>query len=200
AATSAADLTRKLLAFSRRQALRPRAVDVNELVGGMLDMIRRSLGERITIIAHPGARVPPAHADPNQLETALLNLVVNARDAMPNGGRLCIETSLRHLGPEYAAAAGDVQPGDYVVITVSDNGMGMTPEVLARAFDPYFTTKERGKGSGLGLSMVHGFVKQSHGHVAIYSEQGRGTTVRLFLPVAGQARQAQATETGQTVP
>jgi PAS domain S-box-containing protein len=200
AATSAADLTRKLLAFSRRQALRPRAVDVNELVGGMLDMIRRSLGERITIIAHPGSSVPPAHADPGQLETALLNLVVNARDAMPNGGRLSIETAHRRLGPEYALATGDVQPGDYVMIAVSDNGTGMPAQVLARAFDPYFTTKERGKGSGLGLSMVHGFVKQSHGHVTIYSEPGQGTTVRLFLPVAVRTMQPPVKEAEQAVP
>jgi PAS domain S-box-containing protein len=188
AATSAADLTRKLLAFSRRQALRPRSVDVNELVGSMLDMIRRSLGERITIIAHPGSSVPPAHADPAQLETALLNLVVNARDAMPHGGRLSIETGTRTFDSEYALQAGDVDPGRYVMIAVSDNGSGMPREVLARAFDPYFTTKERGKGSGLGLSMVHGFVKQSRGHVAIYSEPGHGTTVRLFLPVAQGAQ------------
>src|SRR5690606_23701050 len=114
----------------------------------------------ITIIAHPGASVPPAHADPAQLETALLNLVVNARDAMPNGGRLSIETASRRLGPEDAGAASELEPGEYVVIAVSDNGTGMPPEVAARAFDPYFTTKARGKGSGLGLSMVHGFVKQ----------------------------------------
>ena len=200
AATSAAELTRKLLAFSRRQALRPRAVDVNELVGGMLDMIRRTLGERITIIAHPGADVPLAHADPSQLETALLNLVVNARDAMPNGGRLSIETSSRYLDSEYTLTAGDLQPGRYVAIAVSDNGTGMPPEVLARAFDPYFTTKERGKGSGLGLSMVHGFVKQSRGHVAIYSEPGRGTTVRLFLPLAGQSAAAQGAEHAGRIP
>jgi signal transduction histidine kinase/CheY-like chemotaxis protein len=193
AASSAADLTRKLLAFSRRQALRPRPIDVNELVGGMLDMIRRTLGERITILAYPDPDVPKAHADPGQLETALLNLVVNARDAMPNGGRLSIETATRSLDADYAEQVGDVQPGDYVMIAVTDNGSGMPETVAKRAFDPYFTTKERGKGSGLGLSMVHGFVKQSHGHVAIYSELGHGTTVRLFLPVAqtGQAGTAQ---------
>ena len=200
AAMSAAELTRKLLAFSRRQALRPQAVDVNALVGGMLDMIRRALGERITIIAHPGANVPPAHADPGQLETALLNLVVNARDAMPNGGRLFIETGVRYLDPQYVKPVGDLQPGDYVMLAVSDNGTGMPPEVLARAFDPYFTTKERGKGSGLGLSMVHGFVKQSRGHVAIYSEPGRGTTVRLFLPVAAPAASGQTKERARPVP
>jgi len=184
AASSAADLTRKLLAFSRRQALRPRPIDVNELVGNMLEMIRRTLGERITILAYPDPNVPKAHADPSQLETALLNLVVNARDAMPHGGRLSIETALRRLDADYAELVGDVQPGDYVVIAVTDNGSGMPEAVVKRAFDPYFTTKERGKGSGLGLSMVHGFVKQSRGHVAIYSEIGKGTTVRLFLPIA----------------
>jgi PAS domain S-box-containing protein len=200
AATSAAELTRKLLAFSRRQALRPRAVDVNELVSGMLDMIRRSLGERITIIAHPGSDVPAAHADPGQLETALLNLVVNARDAMPHGGRLSIETGARELDGDYALQAGDVDPGRYVMIAVSDNGSGMPPDVLARAFDPYFTTKERGKGSGLGLSMVHGFVKQSHGHVAIYSEPGQGTTVRLFLPVSDRSAAGRAEIESKSVP
>jgi signal transduction histidine kinase len=200
ATMSAADLTRKLLAFSRRQALRPRAVDVNDLVGGMLDMIRRSLGERITIIAYPGADVPAAHADPAQLETALLNLVVNARDAMPNGGRLSIETATRYLDADYSPASGDLQPGHYVMIAVSDNGTGMPPEVLTRAFHPYFTTKERGKGSGLGLSMVHGFVKQSRGHIVIYSEIGRGTTVRLFLPFADQAAAAKSPERSEAVP
>jgi PAS domain S-box-containing protein len=200
ATASAADVTRKLLAFSRRQALRPRAVNVNELVGGMLDMIRRALGERIAIIAYPGADVPAAHADPAQLETALLNLVVNARDAMPNGGRLSIETATRYLDAAPSPASGDLQPGHYVMIAVSDNGIGMPSEVLARAFDPYFSTKERGKGSGLGLSMVHGFVKQSRGHIAIYSEIGQGTTVRLFLPFAEQAAAAHAPERDAAVP
>jgi PAS domain S-box-containing protein len=200
AASSAADLTRKLLAFSRRQALRPRPVDVNELVGGMLEMIRRTLGERITILAFPDPNVPRAHADPGQLETALLNLVVNARDAMPRGGRLSIETSLRVLDAEYAEQVGDLAPGPYVMIAVSDNGMGMPEEVLKRAFDPYFTTKERGKGSGLGLSMVHGFVKQSRGHVAIYSEPGLGTTVRLFLPVADEARAREPEQAQRAIP
>ncbi|MCC6534711.1 MAG: PAS domain S-box protein [Burkholderiales bacterium] len=200
AATNAADLTRKLLAFSRRQALRPRPVDVNELVGGMLDMIRRTLGERITILAFPDPNVPQAHADPSQLETALLNLVVNARDAMPRGGRLSIETAVRVFDEDYAEQAGDVKPGRYVMIAVTDNGMGMPAEVVQRAFDPYFTTKERGKGSGLGLSMVHGFVKQSHGHVTIYSEPGHGTTVRLFLPIAAEARVPVQTPSGEGLP
>jgi PAS domain S-box-containing protein len=200
AASSAADLTRKLLAFSRRQALRPSPIDVNELVGNMLDMIRRTIGERITILAYPDANVPKAHADPGQLETALLNLVVNSRDAMPDGGRLSIETAVRRLDGEYAGSIGDIPPGDYVMIAVSDNGSGMPEAVVKRAFDPYFTTKERGKGSGLGLSMVHGFVKQSRGHVAIYSEPGHGTTIRLFLPVAEGSRPAEATRTGDAIP
>jgi CheY-like chemotaxis protein len=156
----------------------------------MLEMIRRTLGERITILAYPDPTVPKAHADPSQLETALLNLVVNARDAMPKGGRLSIETAKRRLDADYAEHVGDIPPGDYVMIAVTDNGSGMPEAVVKRAFDPYFTTKERGKGSGLGLSMVHGFVKQSRGHVAIYSEIGRGTTVRLFLPIAEEDRPA----------
>jgi PAS domain S-box-containing protein len=186
AASSAADLTRKLLAFSRRQALRPRPTDVNELVGGMLDMIRRALGERITIIAYPDTTLALALADPGQLETALLNLVVNARDAMPKGGRLSIETGERELDASYANEVGDLVAGRYAMISVSDNGTGMPAHVVKRAFDPYFTTKERGKGSGLGLSMVHGFAKQSGGHVTLYSEPGRGTTVRIYLPLASQ--------------
>ena len=200
AASSAADLTRKLLAFSRRQALRPRPIDANELVGNMLEMIRRTLGERITILAYPDPNVPKVHADPAQLETALLNLVVNARDAMPQGGRLSIETSVRSLDPDYAEQFGDVLPGRYVMIAVSDNGSGMPEHIVKQAFDPYFTTKERGKGSGLGLSMVHGFVKQSRGHVAIYSEPGQGTTVRLFLPIAGTARGVEPVRVGQAMP
>ncbi len=200
AASSAADLTRKLLAFSRRQALRPRPIDANELVGNMLEMIRRTLGERITILAYPDPNVPKVHADPGQLETALLNLVVNARDAMPDGGRLSIETSVRSLDPDYAEQFGDVLPGRYVMIAVSDNGSGMPEHIVRQAFDPYFTTKERGKGSGLGLSMVHGFVKQSRGHVAIYSEPGQGTTVRLFLPIADTARGVPPLRVGQAMP
>lgn len=200
AATNAAELTRKLLAFSRRQALRPRPIDVNERVGGMLEMIRRALGERITILAHPDPQAPRALADPGQLETALLNLVVNARDAMPKGGRLTIEIGTRRLDADYVEDAGDLEAGRYVMIAVSDNGMGMPPEVLKRAFDPYFTTKERGKGSGLGLSMVHGFAKQSQGHVAIYSEPGHGTTVRLFLPIAPQAQDVESQIEGRVAP
>ncbi len=184
AASSAADLTRKLLAFSRRQALRPRPIDVNELVGGMLDMIRRTLGERITILAFPDPSLPTALADPGQLETALLNLVVNARDAMPGGGRLTIETGLRTLEEDYVELNADVRAGEYAMIAVSDNGVGMPPHVLKCVFDPYFTTKERGKGTGLGLSMVHGFAKQTGGHIALYSEPGRGTTARLYLPLS----------------
>ena len=200
AATNAAELTRKLLAFSRRQALRPRPIDVNELMGGMLEMIRRALGERITILAHPEPSVAQAMADPGQLETALLNLVVNARDAMPNGGRLTIESGVRDLDAEYAEDAGDVKVGRYVMIAVSDNGAGMSAEVLKQAFDPYFTTKARGKGSGLGLSMVHGFAKQSNGHVSIYSEPGHGTTVRLFLPIADDVAGVKAQPRARAMP
>jgi PAS domain S-box-containing protein len=191
AASSAAELTRKLLAFSRRQALRPRPIDVNELVGGMLEMIRRALGERITILAYPAPSLPLAFADPAQLETALLNLVVNARDAMPSGGRLIIETGTRLLDADYVERVGDVRANRYVMIAVSDNGTGMPADVLKRAFDPYFTTKERGQGSGLGLSMVHGFAKQSRGHVAIHSEPGCGSSVSMFLPVAAEIATAQ---------
>ena len=181
-AERAATLTQRLLAFSRRQPLAPKPLDVDRLVAGMSDLLNRALGETIQleIVSTPGLwRV---EADPNQLENAILNLAVNARDAMPNGGKLTIETANAWLDEQYAAAHAEVMPGDYVVIAVTDTGHGMSRETLARVFDPFFTTKEVGKGTGLGLSMVYGFVKQSGGHVKIYSEPDEGTTVRIYLP------------------
>ncbi len=181
-ARRAALLTQRLLAFSRQQPLRPEAIDVGKLVTGMSDLIRGSLGSDIrfeTVLAGGGWR---AHADPNQLENVLLNLAVNARDAMPEGGRLTVETQNAHLDARYAAAHLGVPPGQYVLIAVTDTGSGMPEAVIARAFDPFFTTKEVGKGTGLGLSQVYGFVKQSGGHVKIYSEPGQGTTVKVYLP------------------
>ena len=181
-ARRAALLTQRLLAFSRQQPLRPEPIDVHKLVTGMSDLIRGSLGSDVrleTVLAAGGWRV---HADPNQLESALLNLAVNARDAMPDGGRLTIETHNAHIDARYAAANLDVPAGQYVLIAVTDTGSGMPQEVIARAFDPFFTTKEVGKGTGLGLSQVYGFVKQSGGHVKIYSELGQGTTVKVYLP------------------
>jgi len=183
AAERGAELVRRLLAFSRRQALRPEAVDVNRLIEGMEPLIRRTLGAHIEIAAVPAAALWPALADPMQIESAILNLVVNARDAMPDGGRVSIETA----NVSFTGAAGgadELRAGDYVLIAVSDTGCGMTPEVAARAVEPFFTTKEVGQGSGLGLSMVYGFAKQSGGDVRLYTEPGHGTAVKLYLPRA----------------
>jgi PAS domain S-box-containing protein len=180
-AERAAILTHRLLAFSRRQPLEPRSVVVNTLIAGMSEMLRRTLGESIAIEAVLAGGVWPIFADGNQLESALLNLAINARDAMPDGGKLTIECANVHLDDDYAASA-EIAPGQYVVISVSDTGIGMTPETVSKAFDPFFTTKEIGQGTGLGLSQVYGFIKQSSGHVKIYSELGLGTTVKLYLP------------------
>lgn len=182
AAKRGADLNRTLLAFSRKQRLVPEPLDVNELIAGMVGILRRTLGEHVKITLRQTDDLPRAMADPAQLETALLNLTVNARDALPNGGTLIIETGVVTFDEHYAALEGDLNPGRYVMLAVSDGGVGMSPEVAARVFEPFFTTKETGKGSGLGLAMVYGFVKQSGGHVKIYSEPGIGTTVKLFLP------------------
>ncbi|MCS6882026.1 MAG: PAS domain S-box protein [Oscillochloridaceae bacterium] len=184
AAQRGSELTQHLLAFARRQALDPRAVDVNRLVTGMDGLIRRALGEHIAIQAILAPDLWPALVDPAQLESALLNLCINARDAMPTGGALTIETANVLLDQQYAERATEVTPGPYVLIAVSDTGVGIAPEHLPHVFEPFFTTKEKGKGSGLGLSMVYGFIKQSRGHVTIYSEPGRGTTVKLYLPRA----------------
>jgi PAS domain S-box-containing protein len=178
----AAALTRQLLAFARRQPLEPRPIDPNRLVAGMTDLLKRSLGETVSIEIVAGAGVWAVSADANQLESALLNLALNARDAMPGGGKLTIETTNAYLDQTYAAAHSEVQAGQYVMIAVSDSGRGMAKEVIAKAFDPFFTTKGIGEGTGLGLSQVHGFIKQSGGHVNIYSEPGTGTTVKIYLP------------------
>ena len=187
AATRGSDLTQRLLAFSRKQTLRPQAVDLETLIGDMKDMLARSLGETIDIRTSFDPALWRANVDPSQLENALLNLAINARDAMPQGGRLVIEASNANLDEAYAQNNPDVFPGRYVMVAVSDNGTGMAPEVVEHAFEPFFTTKEVGEGSGLGLSTIYGFLKQSGGHATIYSEQGDGTTIRLYLPlVAGE--------------
>ena len=184
AAQRGAELTQRLLAFARKQALAPKVVALNPLVAGMDPLLRRTLGEHIEIELIRAAGLWPAQVDPGQLENALLNLCLNARDAMPAGGRLTLETANARLDADYAATHIDVQPGQYVMVAVSDTGSGIAPNDLKRVFEPFFTTKPTGKGTGLGLSMVYGFVKQSAGHVAIYSEIGQGTTVRLYLPRA----------------
>jgi signal transduction histidine kinase/ActR/RegA family two-component response regulator len=186
----AATLTHRLLAFSRRQPLAPRTVELNRLVASMSELLNRTLGEATVIETVLGARLWLTRVDPNELENALLNLVINARDAMERGGRLTIETANLYLDEAYAATDPEVPPGQYVMLAVTDTGIGMTPEVLAKAFDPFFTTKPIGRGSGLGLSMVYGFARQSGGHVRIYSEPDHGTTVKLYLPRwAGEADQ-----------
>ncbi|HEU4952086.1 MAG TPA: PAS domain S-box protein [Holophagaceae bacterium] len=192
AAQSGAELTRRLLAFARRQALQPRVLEVNGFLAGLDGMLRRTLGEDIEIEYVRGAGLWPALVDPAQLESAILNLCVNARDAMQAGGRLTLETANVHVDRVYADQHPDVAPGQYVLVAVSDTGVGIPPEHLARVFEPFFTTKEVGKGTGLGLSMVYGFVKQSKGHVKVYSEPGLGTTVRLYLPRADHAADAPA--------
>jgi PAS domain S-box-containing protein len=182
AAEHGADLTRRLLAFGRRQTLVPRPTDINELLSDMLPLMQRTLGEHIEIKLARGADLWPATVDRGQLESAVLNLAVNARDAMPNGGRLTIETANAELDESYAASNLDVRAGSYVMIGITDSGCGMASDVLEHVFEPFFTTKDMGKGTGLGLSMVYGFIKQSEGHVRIYSEVGVGTVVRLYLP------------------
>jgi PAS domain S-box-containing protein len=176
----AASLTHRLLAFSRRQTLDPKAVDVHRLIGGMEELIRRTMGPQVETRVVSGAP-SSSLVDSNQLESALLNLCINARDAMPHGGKLVLQTDLLHLG-EYAAGDIELPPGEYVCVAVSDTGTGMSPETIKRAFDPFFTTKPLGEGTGLGLSMVYGFARQSGGQLRIQSELGAGTTMRLYLP------------------
>ncbi len=179
-----AELVRRLLAFSRRQVLQPAELDCNELAGRMHQLLSRTLREDIDIRTVLAEQLPPVKVDQAQLESAVLNLALNAQDAMPRGGCLVLSTALAALDEQYRTQNPEVPPGEYVMVAVTDDGTGMTPEVLRRVFEPFFTTKEVGKGSGLGLSMVYGFIKQSSGHVSIYSEPGLGTTVRLYMPSA----------------
>jgi signal transduction histidine kinase/CheY-like chemotaxis protein len=182
AAHNAATLTHRLLAFSRQQALEPRRLVLNRLIADMSDLLHRTVGENVKIETVLAAGLWPTFADPNQVENALLNLVLNARDAMSDGGKITIETANTYLDDAYVMQFGDVRAGQYVLLSVTDTGTGIPSDVLEKVFDPFFTTKPAGIGSGLGLSMVHGFAKQSDGHVRIYSEVGQGTTVKLYLP------------------
>ena len=184
AAARGADLTQRLLAFARKQPLRPREVDVNALVIQTANLLRPTLGEQIEVHMMLAGDVAHALIDPSQLSNAVLNLALNARDAMPDGGKLTIETCNVVLDEEYARTNGDVSAGNYVLVTVTDSGHGIPAAILNNVFEPFFTTKDVDKGSGLGLSMVYGFVKQSSGHIKIYSEEGHGTTVRIYLPQA----------------
>jgi len=195
-AERAAVLTQQLLAYSRRQSLEPKSVDVNELVLRISELLRRTLGESVEIETVIAGGLPSAFADPNQLESALLNLAVNARDAMRGGGKLTIETAEAFLDEAYAVRYEEVTAGRYVMIAVSDEGTGMPADIMTQAFEPFFTTKGIGKGTGLGLSQVYGFVKQSGGHVKLYSEVGAGTVVKLYLPQApNSASEAADSET-----
>jgi PAS domain S-box-containing protein len=194
-ANRAASLTHRLLAFSRRQPLDPKPVNANKLVSSIEDLLRRTIGPSITLEFVMAGGLWTTLCDPNQLESAILNLIINARDAMPEGGKLVIETANAHLDDTYVARQRDVTPGQYVAICVTDTGTGMPADVMARAFDPFFTTKPIGQGTGLGLSMVYGFAKQSEGHAKIYSEAGRGTTVKIYLP-----RHRGDDEQGETMP
>jgi PAS domain S-box-containing protein len=181
AAHRAAGLTQRLLAFSRQQSLSPQALNANKMVSEMSELLRRTLGETIHLETVLAGGLWQVHADANQLENAVVNLAVNARDAMPEGGRLTIETANCHLDDAYASEHA-IPAGQYVMVAVTDTGSGMAPDVVAKAFDPFFTTKGVGKGTGLGLSQVFGFVKQTGGHVKIYSELGQGTSVKIYLP------------------
>lgn len=184
AAERGAELTSRLLAFSRKQALEPKNIDVNKLLSDILELLKRTIPEKVEFKFIPDKCLKLAFIDAGQLETAVLNLVINARDAMPDGGWLTIETANTFLDTEYTRLNAEVTSGHYVLLSISDTGTGMPAEVVEKAFDPFFTTKEAGKGSGLGLSMVFGFLKQSGGHIKIYSEEGYGTTVKLYIPIA----------------
>jgi two-component system, NtrC family, sensor kinase len=181
-AERAAQLTQRLLAFSRRQPLNPRVIDINKLITSISDLLTRTLGENIELETISGAGLWKAEVDASELESTLLNLALNARDAMHEGGKLTIETSNAYLDDEYCRQHEDVVPGQYILVAITDNGAGMSAETIDRAFEPFYTTKEAGKGTGLGLSQVYGFMKQSGGHVKIYSEPGEGTTIKLYLP------------------
>jgi PAS domain S-box-containing protein len=184
AANRCGELVKQLLAFARKQPLQPRDVNINERVAETAKLLRPTLGEQIEIETMLGDELPTAHIDPSQLANAIINMAINARDAMPSGGKLLLETRNVVLDEAYAQSNPDVEPGPYVMLAITDTGSGMPKSVQEKAFEPFFTTKEVGKGSGLGLSMVYGFVKQSLGHIKIYSEEGHGTSIKLYLPPA----------------
>ena len=199
-AARAAELTQQLLAYSRRQPLRPRLIDLNELVFATSKLLRRTLGEDVEIESVLAGDLWITNVDRTQLETSLVNLSLNARDAMPNGGKLLIETRNIALDQDYVAQNPDVAAGPYAMLAVTDTGVGIPPDALEKVFEPFFTTKEVGRGTGLGLSMVYGFIKQSNGHIKIYSELGRGTSVKMYLPRADGAVAAEASSPATSMP
>jgi CheY-like chemotaxis protein len=190
---SAANLTQQLLAFSRKQIIEPKVIDLNDVLSGMRQMLSRLIGEDVELIITPGHRLGRVKVDPGQIEQIVINLSANARDAMPNGGKLMIETANVVLDTEHCKHHRGVLPGEYVSLSISDTGVGMTREVLEQIFEPFFTTKAIGKGTGLGLAMVYGAVKQNGGTIGVYSEPGHGTTLRIYLPrVSGRPQPVSA--------
>ncbi|MGC1556333.1 MAG: ATP-binding protein, partial [Methylovirgula sp.] len=186
----AATLTHRLLAFGRQQPLAPEPIDANKMIASMSDLLRSTLGEHIRIETISAGGLWATYADAHQLENAILNIAINARDAMQDGGDLTIETGNAYLDEAYCQQNADVEPGQFVMVAITDTGQGIPPEIVSKVFDPFFTTKPIGKGTGLGLSQVYGFVKQSHGHIKIYSEAGNGTAVKIYLPrLIGETKQ-----------
>jgi CheY-like chemotaxis protein len=201
AARRAADLTKRLLAFARQQPLSPQAADVNKCLLTLSEILQRTVGENIRFETVLAGGLWKAHVDLSALDNAIVNLAANARDAMPDGGKLTIETSNAHLDEAYSASHAEVIAGQYILIAITDNGAGMSPAAINKAFDPFYTTKPDGKGTGLGLAQVYGFIKQSGGHAKIYSEPGHGTTVKLYLPrYTGSEDSTQAPEAVRSAP